>query len=121
MVVPTISINYPKLEVGTNIVIDQYSDKDSINGSYTKTISSEDKVTEDDGYVYRLYIDDYFKYYVVNVFDVNLDTTLTEALLIYSDTISNVSYELKGTCSHKIRNFSYIHNGIKKTETIINK
>lgn len=115
-VIPTIRITYPQLEIHTTFNIDRYFDPDSIRRTESFSLL-EDAAP----YFYPLQVNDYDSFFIVDVYAISFDSSSVDSSLIYSDTIRNVQYELKGNCNTKLTGFSYEHNGVFKTETSILK
>ena len=118
LIIPTVRLEYANLDQNTEIEHKAYITADSLYFYQADMISS-------DTTKYQYVIELFNKNIACHIIEVNAltfenDTVIKE--LIHSDTITDVNYELKGFgCNERLKDLSYKHNGIKKTDATIFK
>jgi hypothetical protein len=114
--IPTIAITYPATEKEALIVVNSYKTDHTLYNS-----ASTNVIVQADPFEYRLQVIQNVKYYIIEYFQLVVTSNNVDSTLVYSDSISDVMYEINGRCNDKLEKFSYHYNGAFTTDSFINK
>ncbi|MDX1349927.1 MAG: hypothetical protein R3279_06765 [Putridiphycobacter sp.] len=113
---PTVTIVYPVSAKEALIVVDAYNSEHILEFS-----ESQNVIVQSKPFIHRLVVNERYSKYIIQYFELAENTGFVDTTLKFADTITNVTYEIKGRCNDKLENFSFYHNGILIMNKTINK
>ncbi len=115
---PRLAFFYPNLKTYDYIVERSYNLKDTIEQQYIETVIHD---SQNNHFRHSILLTSAYKYFIIEAYRVIENSSDNDSILVFSDTISNVQFELKGRCNKRVENLSYWHNGKMKSDLEIFK